>query len=92
MEKGYLRAESDGITMNRYRLLADAKAKALSMVATYRPAEPVEIRLPGESGRVAMEMALDQFVDWGKPPRMMRWCPWPSPIFCRGERRIRPRC
>lgn len=64
-EKSFLR-ETDGITMNRYRLLADAKAKALALVDGYAPAEPVEFRLPGPSGKVALEMALGQFRRMGK--------------------------
>ncbi|AMW34988.1 3-hydroxyacyl-CoA dehydrogenase [Haematospirillum jordaniae] len=64
-ERGFLR-DSDGITMNRYRLLADAKAKALAMVQGYKPAEPIELKLPGETGKVAMEMALGQFRRMGK--------------------------
>ena len=45
---------SDGITMNRDRLLADAKAKALSLVDGYAPPEPPVYRLPGASGRIAI--------------------------------------
>jgi 3-hydroxyacyl-CoA dehydrogenase len=45
----YLR-ETDGITMNRDRLLADAKARALSMVEGYTPPKPHEYRLPGPIG------------------------------------------
>ncbi len=53
-----LRAE-DGITMNRDRLLFDAKAKALSLVDGYQPPKPIEtIRLPGETARLALELAL----------------------------------
>jgi 3-hydroxyacyl-CoA dehydrogenase len=51
--------EADGITMNRDRLLADAKAKALSMVEGYQAPEKAEICLPGPSGRIALEMAVD---------------------------------
>ncbi|MBI6089120.1 3-hydroxyacyl-CoA dehydrogenase, partial [Clostridium perfringens] len=47
---GFLRPD-DGVTMNRDRLLADAKAKALDMVAGYAPPEPPEFHLPGPSGR-----------------------------------------
>ena len=36
---GYLRA-SDGITMNRERLIADAKAVALSLAGGYVPPQP----------------------------------------------------
>jgi len=53
---------TDGITMNRDRLLADAKARALAMVeAGYAPPEPRQITLPGPSGRVALEMAVQGF-------------------------------
>ncbi len=58
--------EGDGITMNRDRLLADAKAKVLSMVDGYAPPEPVEVKLPGPTARVAMEMGVDSFVKLGK--------------------------
>jgi 3-hydroxyacyl-CoA dehydrogenase len=51
--------ESDGITMNRDRLLADAKARALAMVEGYVAPEKSEIALPGPSGRIALEMAVD---------------------------------
>ncbi len=53
IELKFLRA-TDGITMNRDRLLADAKARALAMVANYAPPEPPSLRLPGPSGRVAL--------------------------------------
>lgn len=56
----------DGITMNRDRLLADAKARALAMAEGYAPPEPVEISLPGSSAKVAMQMAVDGFVKLGK--------------------------
>jgi len=53
---------TDGITMNRDRLLADAKARALEMVAAgYHPPAPPEFSLPGPSGRVALEMAVEGF-------------------------------
>ncbi|MCW8307679.1 3-hydroxyacyl-CoA dehydrogenase NAD-binding domain-containing protein [Acidiphilium sp. PA] len=51
----------DGITMNRMRVLADAKALALAKVAGYRPPEPVVLQLPGESGRVGLAMAVAEF-------------------------------
>ncbi len=54
---GYLRPE-DGITFNRERLLAEAKAKALELAADYAPPEPVRLALPGPSGRVALKFAL----------------------------------
>jgi 3-hydroxyacyl-CoA dehydrogenase len=51
--------EGDGITMNRDRLLADAKAQALAMVEGYVAPEKSAIALPGPSGRIALEMAVD---------------------------------
>ncbi|WP_067735643.1 3-hydroxyacyl-CoA dehydrogenase/enoyl-CoA hydratase family protein [Novosphingobium naphthalenivorans] len=51
----------DGITMNRDRLLYDAKQKALSMVEGYTPPEAPEFRLPGASGHEALNMAVDGF-------------------------------
>ena len=53
---------TDGITMNRDRLLADAKAKALAMVAAgYKPPEEVAVSLPGPSGKAALDMAVAGF-------------------------------
>jgi 3-hydroxyacyl-CoA dehydrogenase len=54
----FLRA-GDGITMNRDRLLADAKAKALALAESYRAPEKAEISLPGESARLAMRIVVD---------------------------------
>jgi 3-hydroxyacyl-CoA dehydrogenase len=53
--------DGDGITMNRDRLLADAKAKALSLVDGYAPPAPPTFRLPGESGHVGLNMAAQGF-------------------------------
>ncbi len=65
-EIGYLR-ESDGITMNRDRLLFDAKQKALSLAKDYKAAEPVEeIRLPGPTGQAALNLAVDDLHKNGK--------------------------
>ncbi len=55
---GYFR-ESDGITMNRDRLLFDAKKRALELAKDYQPREKVEdIRLPGPTGKMALDMAV----------------------------------
>jgi 3-hydroxyacyl-CoA dehydrogenase len=59
-EVGYLRP-TDGITMNRDRLLADAKAKALSLVEGYQAPEPPTFRLPGAGGRAALDLAVQGF-------------------------------
>jgi 3-hydroxyacyl-CoA dehydrogenase len=57
---------TDGITFNRDRLLADAKAKALSLVEGYAPAEVKPLRLPGASGRAALAMAVQQQAALGR--------------------------
>ena len=56
---------SDGVTMNRYRLLADAKAKALDLVPDYAPPAPAEYVLPGPAGRAALSIAVDSFAKRG---------------------------
>ncbi|MGV0759457.1 3-hydroxyacyl-CoA dehydrogenase NAD-binding domain-containing protein [Tistrella mobilis] len=58
--------DRDRITMNRDRVLADAKARALELAEGYQKPEPVEISLPGPSARVALEMAVDGFFQQGK--------------------------
>jgi 3-hydroxyacyl-CoA dehydrogenase len=57
---------SDAITMNKARLLADAKAKALELAKDYHPPAPPEIRLPGPTAKAAMDMAVDGFRGAGK--------------------------
>lgn len=56
----YLR-ETDGVTMNKSRLLADAKAKALELAKNFTPEKPFELTLPGPSGHAALNMAVDGF-------------------------------
>jgi 3-hydroxyacyl-CoA dehydrogenase len=60
MEKKFLRA-TDGITMNRDRLLADAKQRALALVEGYKPPEPPVFVLPGPAGRAGMYSAAESF-------------------------------
>jgi 3-hydroxyacyl-CoA dehydrogenase len=50
--------DGDAITMNRERLLADAKAKALAMVEGYAAPDKAEIALPGPTARVGLEMVV----------------------------------
>ncbi len=57
---GFLRPH-DRITMNRDRLLHDAKEHALSLVEGYTPPEKPEFRLPGATGRAALKLAVDSF-------------------------------
>jgi 3-hydroxyacyl-CoA dehydrogenase len=55
---GYLR-DGDGITMNRDRLLADAKADALRLAAGYQPARPREaIRVGGDGVQAALKLGV----------------------------------
>ena len=54
---GFLR-EGDGISANRDRLLADAKARALALAADYAPPEPATVKLPGKTAQVALKMAV----------------------------------
>jgi len=61
----YLR-QSDGITMNRDRLLYDGKRRVLDLVADYKPPEPWELRLPGPTGRAALNLAVESFKLLGK--------------------------
>ncbi len=63
---GYLR-ESDGVTMNRDRLLYDAKQKVRALAKNYKPLEKVQdIRLPGPSGKMALDLAVSDLRKSGK--------------------------
>jgi 3-hydroxyacyl-CoA dehydrogenase len=65
-ELKFLRA-TDGISMNRDRLLADAKARALKMVADgYQPPKPVGLRLPGPPGKTGLNLVVHGFALQGK--------------------------
>ena len=65
-EMRFLRAH-DSISMNRDRLLYDAKAKALSMLAAgYQAPAPQELRLPGPTARTALQLAVEGFALQGK--------------------------
>lgn len=58
---------TDGITMNRRRVLADAKARALAMAKDFKPVEPAkEVFLPGRTAQAALDMAVEGFVLSGK--------------------------
>ena len=58
---GYFR-ETDGVTMNRDRLLYDAKKKALELAKDYTPPEKVkEIRLAGKGGKAALDLAVADY-------------------------------
>ncbi|MGR8933463.1 MAG: 3-hydroxyacyl-CoA dehydrogenase NAD-binding domain-containing protein [Gammaproteobacteria bacterium] len=51
-------SEIDGITMNRQRLLTDAKAMALSLYPQYRTPQAFEYRLPGKAGKILLSMTV----------------------------------
>ncbi|MCC6598833.1 MAG: 3-hydroxyacyl-CoA dehydrogenase [Alphaproteobacteria bacterium] len=63
---GYLRY-SDGITMNRNRLLFDAKTRALALAENYVPKTKItDIRLPGAGGKTALDLAVSDLQKSGK--------------------------
>jgi 3-hydroxyacyl-CoA dehydrogenase len=56
---GYLR-RSDGISLDRERLLSDAKAAAIALAeGGYRAPEPATLRLPGVGGRLVLDQQLE---------------------------------
>ncbi|MCK5354273.1 MAG: 3-hydroxyacyl-CoA dehydrogenase [Methyloprofundus sp.] len=61
-----LLAKTDGISMNKSRLLADAKARVLSMVTDYQLPEPPVYALPGKSAQSALDIAIDTLHKAGK--------------------------
>lgn len=63
---GYFR-ETDGITMNRDRLLYDAKQRALALAKGYTVPEKIEeIRMPGPTGKTALDLAVSDLHKSGK--------------------------
>ena len=56
----------DGISMNRARLLADAKRRALELAAAYTKREPVTLNLPGATARAALDLVVEGLVVQGK--------------------------
>ncbi|WP_108651167.1 3-hydroxyacyl-CoA dehydrogenase/enoyl-CoA hydratase family protein [Dongshaea marina] len=49
---------TDSIIMNRQRLLADAKTRALELARDYQAPEPVTISLPGQSGKIPLDLMV----------------------------------
>ncbi len=65
-EIGYFRG-TDGVTMNRDRLLYDAKVRALALAQNYTPPVAVEdLRLPGPTGALALDLAVADLKKSGK--------------------------
>ena len=58
--------KDDQITMNRDRLLFDAKQKALDMAKDYQAPEEHDIHVPGATGKVALDMAVADLRKSGK--------------------------
>jgi 3-hydroxyacyl-CoA dehydrogenase len=59
-------ARSDGITMNLNRLLADAKAKAITLSSNYAPPQSCIYPLPGKTAKVLLNMGIKAFQMLGK--------------------------
>ncbi len=59
-------AKEDAISMNKSRLLADAKSRVLSMVEDYQAPEPPVFMLPGKSAWSALSIAVDGLHKAGK--------------------------
>ena len=57
---------ADGITMNRDRVLADAKARVAALAEDYAVPEVSEPSLPGPTAKTALQMAVDGFRRLGK--------------------------
>jgi 3-hydroxyacyl-CoA dehydrogenase len=82
----YLR-DSDGITMNRDRLLFDAKQRVLELAKDYKPPEPLVLNLPGPTGRAALGLAIDTFRLAGKAlPHDVTVSKSLASVLCGGER------
>jgi len=58
--------QDDGITMNRDRVLANAKARVVALAEGYAPPETPQASLPGPTAKVALHMAVDSFRRLGK--------------------------
>ena len=64
-EIGFLRSE-DGITMNKDRLLHDAKLAAIYLIKNYVKPEKLSYRLPGRTAFAALELGLKGMIDNGQ--------------------------
>ena len=62
---GYLK-KSDGITMNRNRLLYDAKSKAIELSKNFVPPKKNTYRLPGKTSILALKLAINNMLTNGQ--------------------------
>ncbi len=82
----YLR-ESDGITMNRDRLLFDSKQRVLQLAKDYKPPEPLVLNLPGPTGRAALGLVIEGLRVLGKAlPHDVTVSKALAAVLCGGER------
>jgi 3-hydroxyacyl-CoA dehydrogenase len=82
----YLR-QTDQITMNRDRLLYDAKQRVLELAKDYRPPEPWQLNLPGPTGRAALNLAVEGFKMVGKAlPHDVTVSKALGSVLCGGEK------
>ncbi len=82
----YLR-DTDGITMNRDRLLFDAKQRVLELAKDYKAPEPLVLNLPGPTGRAALGLAIEGFRLAGKAlPHDVTVSKALAAVLCGGER------
>ncbi len=51
--------ETDALTMNRSRLLYDAKKRAMEMAKNYTPPKERQLDLPGPAGRAALNVVIE---------------------------------
>ncbi len=58
--------EKSRITMNRERVLPDAKKLALDLARDYQVPQQIAVNLPGKTARAAFNMAVENFVKSGK--------------------------
>ncbi len=70
MQYGFLR-QTDAVTLDRARLLADAKADALALATAkdqgkWAPPKPPTFRLPGSGGRMVLEQQVENLRLQGK--------------------------
>lgn len=64
---GYFRDGVDSVTMNRDRLLFDAKKKALALAVNYAPpSRDITVQVAGPAGKAAMMLAVSDFQKNGK--------------------------
>ena len=64
--KGFLRPRHDRITMNRDRLIADAKRRVLDLAPDYVAPQPQTIRALGREGMGNLSYALFSFLESGQ--------------------------